>query len=175
VSTQHASSWFSLLRYNRDGSLDTTFGSSGLVVQTLPPGSNGRALAVAVQPDGRIVAVGQGPGGFTIACYLAGPEVATFTASASTVTRGSSLMLSASNLSDGDPSGTGYVTITQVAFYAVDQSGNRYLLDYGANSSGTWTLNATVGLASGSYTLLAEATDSDGIVGDSAFLPLTVQ
>jgi uncharacterized delta-60 repeat protein len=172
---------FSLLRYNRDGSLDTTFSNSygnqifpngGLVVT---PETNSRALAVAIQPDGRIVAAGYGNSEFMIACYLAGPEIGTFTASASTVTSGSSLTLTASNLSDGDPSGPGYATITQVAFYAVDQSGNRYLLGYGTYSNGAWTLNDTVSLASGSYTLLAEATDSDGIVGDSAFLPLTVQ
>lgn len=45
---------FSLVRYNRDGTLDPTFGTGGHVNTPL----FGRAEAVAVQPDGRIVAAG---------------------------------------------------------------------------------------------------------------------
>jgi uncharacterized delta-60 repeat protein len=166
--------WFSLLRYNRDGSLDATFGSGGLV-QTTIGSAPSLAKGVTIQPDGRIVAVGTINNELMIARYLAGPEIGTFTASASTVTSGGNLTLTAANLSDGDPSGSGYATITQVAFYAVDQSGNRHLLGYGTNSGGTWTLSGTIGLATGSYTLLAEATDSTGVIGDSSFLSLTVQ
>src|SRR5262249_4179414 len=135
-----------------------------------------------IQSDGRIVAAGyeQTPAGsgifnFMVARYLPGPEIGTLTASASTVTAGSSLTLTASNLGDGDPSGSGYATVTQVAFYAVDSSGNQTLLGYGTSSNGIWTLNYMVSLSSGSYTLYAQATDSDGIIGDSAFLTLTVQ
>ena len=43
-----------LARYNTDGSLDTTFGAGGVVFNDVP----GRANAVAVQPDGRIVVAG---------------------------------------------------------------------------------------------------------------------
>ena len=170
---------YSLLRYNTNGSLDTTFGNGGLV--TTPEGTGGsKALGVAIQADGRIVTTGTVQNGgndwnFMTARYLAGPEIGTFAASTSTVTSGSSLTLTASNLSDGDPFGSGYATITQVAFYALDQSGNQTLLGYGTYSNGAWTLNYTVSLASGSYTLFAQATDSDGIIGDSAFLSLTVQ
>jgi uncharacterized delta-60 repeat protein len=167
---------FSLLRYNRDGSLDTTFGSGGIV--TTPNGTgDSRAYGVAIQSDGRIVAAGftNSFGDFMTARYLPGPEIGTFTASASTVTAGSILTLTASNLSDGDPSGSGYATITQVAFYAVDSSGHQTLLGYGAFNNGTWILNYTASLTTGSYTLFAQATDSDGIVGDSAFLSLAVQ
>jgi uncharacterized delta-60 repeat protein len=168
---------FSLLRYNTDGSQDATFGSGGIV--TTPNGTgDGQARAVALQVDGRIVtagkvqaAAGSGDWNFMTARYLAGPEIGTFTSSAATVTAGSSLTLSASNLSDGDPG----ATITQVAFYAVDQSGNQYLLGTGTLSNGVWTLSYTVNIASGSYTLFAQATDSDGTIGDSAFLTLIVQ
>jgi hypothetical protein len=63
-----------------------------------------------------------------------------------------------------------------VAFYATDSSGNRYLLGYGTNNNGVWTLAFTVDLAPGSYTLFAEATDSDGVLGaDSTLFNLTVQ
>lgn len=48
---------FALARYHPDGRLDTTFGSGGKVVG----GLGGRAFAVAIQPDGRIVAAGDDP------------------------------------------------------------------------------------------------------------------
>jgi uncharacterized delta-60 repeat protein/uncharacterized repeat protein (TIGR01451 family) len=47
---------FALARYNMDGSLDTTFGSGGIVV-TAFSGSD-VILDLAIQPDGRIIAVG---------------------------------------------------------------------------------------------------------------------
>jgi uncharacterized delta-60 repeat protein len=161
---------FSLLRYNTDASLDTTFGARGLV--TTPNATGDRwAKGVAIQADGRIVAAGTTNSQFMVARYLAGPEIGTFTASASTVTAGSGLTLTASNITDGDPG----ATITQVAFYAIDGNGHQYLLGTGTLTSGVWTLNYTVSLAPGSYALFAQAMDSDGTVGDSAFLPLTVQ
>jgi hypothetical protein len=126
---------------------------------------------VAIQTDGRIVAAGTTNSEFMVARYLAGPEVGTFTASAATVTSGGSLTLTASNITDADPG----ATITQVAFYAIDGSDNQYQLGTGTLSNGVWTLNYTVSLAPGSYRLFAQATDSDGTIGDSAFLPLTVQ
>jgi uncharacterized delta-60 repeat protein len=49
---------FSLARYNTDGSLDTTFGSGGLVFTSI--GKNAAAWAVALQGDGKIVAAGWG-------------------------------------------------------------------------------------------------------------------
>jgi uncharacterized delta-60 repeat protein len=58
-----------LARYNPDGSLDATFGTGGRVVSGFAEFANGLAL----QPDGRIVAVGgTGPGGdFALARYNA--------------------------------------------------------------------------------------------------------
>lgn len=46
---------FALARYNTDGSLDTGFGRQGRVSGNV----NGRARAVAIQPDGRIVVAGE--------------------------------------------------------------------------------------------------------------------
>lgn len=48
---------FSLARFNVDGSLDSSFGVAGKVTTNIL-GSQNQALAVAVQPDGRIVAAG---------------------------------------------------------------------------------------------------------------------
>jgi uncharacterized delta-60 repeat protein len=48
---------FALARYRPDGSLDTTFGSSGRVFTTIP-GGNATAYDAVIQPNGRIVVVG---------------------------------------------------------------------------------------------------------------------
>ena len=47
---------FELVRYNPNGSLDRSFGNGGIVTTTFPEGSY--ASAVALQPDGKIVAAG---------------------------------------------------------------------------------------------------------------------
>src|SRR5262245_49553369 len=48
---------FALARYNMDGSLDTSFGAGGKVTTDFA-GDFDAALAVALQPDGKIVAAG---------------------------------------------------------------------------------------------------------------------
>ena len=65
---------FALVRYNKDGSLDTTFGNNGIV--TTPIGSNfDAAYALGIQPaDGRIVVAGYSGNGsnydFALVRYL---------------------------------------------------------------------------------------------------------
>jgi hypothetical protein len=50
-----------IVRYLPDGRLDSSFGSNGKAVAGFPPGS-AHLNAVAIQPDGKIVAVGtRGP------------------------------------------------------------------------------------------------------------------
>jgi uncharacterized delta-60 repeat protein len=51
---QGGGGFIALVRYNSDGSLDTSFGSSGVVLSDL----QGQARAVTVQPDGRILTAG---------------------------------------------------------------------------------------------------------------------
>jgi uncharacterized delta-60 repeat protein len=48
---------FKIVRYNPDGSLDASFGDGGIVT-TSSPGQGSYAFAVALQPDGRIIAAG---------------------------------------------------------------------------------------------------------------------
>jgi uncharacterized delta-60 repeat protein len=48
---------FALVRYNTDGTLDTTFDSDGKVITAIG-GSNDYALVVAIQSDGKIVVAG---------------------------------------------------------------------------------------------------------------------
>ena len=53
-------SGFGLVRYNADGSLDTSFGNAGKVVMSMSPGLASDVSAMALQPDGKIIAVGVG-------------------------------------------------------------------------------------------------------------------
>ncbi|MFJ3788744.1 calcium-binding protein [Kitasatospora sp. NPDC090091] len=59
--------WFSLVRYNTDGSLDTLFGAGGKVVVDFGSGGADDAFGVAVQSDGKIVAAGYTGGDFAVA------------------------------------------------------------------------------------------------------------
>jgi uncharacterized delta-60 repeat protein len=49
---------FSLVRYNTDGSTDTTFGTSGKVIASF--GINVSINSIAIQPDGKVVVTGGG-------------------------------------------------------------------------------------------------------------------
>jgi uncharacterized delta-60 repeat protein len=49
---------FAVVRYNVDGSLDKTFGNRGVAKTAIVSGNFDRIYAIALQPDGKIVAVG---------------------------------------------------------------------------------------------------------------------
>jgi len=73
----------SVVRYNPDGSLDTTFSNTGQVT-TVVPGTQGvQGSAVALQADGKIVVAEDssigGIRGFTLVRYLGNPEGYKFT------------------------------------------------------------------------------------------------
>jgi serralysin len=53
-----ASGAFGLARYNPDGSLDPTFGVSGVVTTRFDIGSSDDARALLIQPDGKVVLAG---------------------------------------------------------------------------------------------------------------------
>jgi uncharacterized delta-60 repeat protein len=166
--------------YNADGSPDASFGSGGFVTQAA--GSGGQGRGVVVQSDGKIVVAGTatvgGKNDFLLVRF--GPsaaQVGSFTASPNPVAAGSSLTLTAANVTPADPSST----ITQVAFYADSngdgklEPGADALLGYAVQSSpGVWTLPFTVGLPPGTDTLFAQAEDSDGVFGDPDALSLRV-
>jgi uncharacterized delta-60 repeat protein len=60
TTLQDPNSWktdFALARYNPDGSLDASFGGGGKVTTAISPRASG-AAAVALQPNGRMVAAG---------------------------------------------------------------------------------------------------------------------
>ncbi|HKB40230.1 MAG TPA: hypothetical protein VKD72_27620, partial [Gemmataceae bacterium] len=97
----------------------------------------------------------------------AGPQIGSFTASPNPGAAGSDLTLTASNITDANP-GAG---ITQVAFYQDSngdgtlEPGTDTLLGYATQTSpGVWTFTGS--LASGTYTLFAQAEDSYGVFSD---------
>lgn len=49
---------FTIIRYNTNGTLDTSFGIGGKVITDFDSGSSDQTLALALQPDGKIVAAG---------------------------------------------------------------------------------------------------------------------
>jgi uncharacterized delta-60 repeat protein len=58
---------FALARYHPDGSPDTSFGGGGIAADHM--GGLDQALAVAIQPDGKIVAAGTNSADFVLARY----------------------------------------------------------------------------------------------------------
>ncbi|MFC9815701.1 calcium-binding protein [Streptomyces virginiae] len=63
--------WFTVVRYNPDGSLDTTFDGDGKAVTDFGGGGADQGSDIAVQADGKIVAAGGVGGVFALARYNA--------------------------------------------------------------------------------------------------------
>lgn len=132
---------FVLARYLANGTLDSGFGSAGLVVGPVV----GRALAVALQADGRIVVAGDEPIGqdFRIARYLAngsldasfgtGGQVTTDIAGGADAARNVLILANGSIVASGDPFGNG--TGTGLARYTAAGA-----LDPGFGSGGKVSL-----------------------------------
>ncbi|HYV92926.1 MAG TPA: T9SS type A sorting domain-containing protein [Chitinophagales bacterium] len=67
VSFNGANNDFGLLRFKSNGALDSSFGIDGKVITAI--GVLDEAYAVAIQPDGKIIAAGQSSPGFAVARY----------------------------------------------------------------------------------------------------------
>jgi uncharacterized delta-60 repeat protein len=70
-SNSSGSQDFALARYNSDGSLDSSFAGDGKLTTDFSQGDYANANAVAIQPDGKIVAGGRVGNGFGVARYNA--------------------------------------------------------------------------------------------------------
>jgi len=61
---------FALVRYNADGSLDTSFDGDGIVITDFTAGVDSASAGLVIQPDGKIVAAGHAGGAdFALARY----------------------------------------------------------------------------------------------------------
>jgi uncharacterized delta-60 repeat protein len=179
-TTTDNSTKFMVLRLTSAGALDSSFGVGGIGTSGNLVNLNGiyGGFAMALQPDGKPVLVSATADGKSAIARFTGDsalQIGSFTANPNPVTASGSVMLTASYLTDTNPG----ATITQVAFYYIDNSGNQHLLDYAAQASpGVWTRSfspSTFGLTSGTYTLYAQAEDSYGVFSDPFALTLTVQ
>ena len=65
---------FALMRYNTDGSPDSTINGSGLITTDFNNSSNDQGLSLAVQPDGKIIVAGFSDDNIAIVRYL--PDIA---------------------------------------------------------------------------------------------------
>jgi len=155
------------------GAYQRTAGS-GFVLEIDPP-ADVSEVSVPIPTDGMNVAAGSAQvnskDDFVPVRYLpSAAQVGWFTASPNPVTLGGNVTLTASNITLADPNST----ITQVTL-SVQSNGTSTLLGYGTQTSpGAWTRTFTVNLAPGSYTLFAQAQDSDGVFGDPFALTLQV-
>jgi uncharacterized delta-60 repeat protein len=168
-------------RYTASGQLDATWGNNGVSDVSV----NGNPHGCALEPNGTIVVAGGGNVVATgapcifLARYLPSePEIGSFTTSPNPVTSGSTTTLTVSGITDVNPN----ASIPQVAFYldsnhdGVLETGSDTLIGYATQTSpGLWTLNYTVNLAAGTYTLFAQAEDNYGLFSNPFALSLTVQ
>jgi uncharacterized delta-60 repeat protein len=141
---------FVMARFNADGSIDSAFGNAGKVTTNMVPGEQEEALAVAIQPDGKIVVAGYtgqavGPSVFALARYTADGEPDTsFGASGKVVTgvvgRGFALAITTSPdlkilVAGDDPAAEDFVLARYDANGALDPtfgSNGRVQTDIGA-------------------------------------------
>lgn len=65
---------FALVRYNENGTPDTTFGIDGVITTTFGNTAD-RAYSIAIQLDGKILAAGHAEGDFAVARYLSGLSI----------------------------------------------------------------------------------------------------
>ncbi|HZT80471.1 MAG TPA: hypothetical protein VFA26_09620 [Gemmataceae bacterium] len=114
-----------------------------------------------------------GPASFALARYLpSAPQIGSFTASPNPATSGDGVILTAANITDGNPS----ATVTQVSFCYFDSNGNKVVLGTVTQSNNrAWSVTFTINLAPSSYTLCAQAEDSYSVFGDPFAFPFTVQ
>lgn len=103
------------------------------------------------------------------------PVIGSFTVSPASVVVGGSIMLTASNVTESGGSVSGVSFYRETGGAAGLQTGSDALVGQGTRSGTTWTLAATTaGLAAGSYTYYAVATDPAGATSAVASAVLAV-
>ncbi|MFP5287151.1 MAG: delta-60 repeat domain-containing protein, partial [Thermoanaerobaculia bacterium] len=122
---------FWLARFNRNGTLDTSFGTGGFVTTDLFSGSAENLSAIAVQPDGRILAAGSvrrtgEDSHFVVARYLPDGRLdPDFGVDGKAVTpvRGDSVIFGIALQPDGKIVGAGWTPSSEYALVRYDSQG----------------------------------------------------
>jgi uncharacterized delta-60 repeat protein len=145
---------FALVRYNTDGTLDTSFHSIGKV--TTPVGAgNANISSMAVQADGKILVAGQSYSGgkqvFTLARYYGNGSTTTTTTPAD-----------GSFTNNNKPVISGSANAGNTVNVYVDGS---VIGTTTADGSGAWSLIPTSALPDGIHTVAATQTDTSGSTG----------
>jgi uncharacterized delta-60 repeat protein len=155
---------FAVVRYNTDGSLDTSFDTDGIVTTTIGSGGS-YAYSIAVQSDGKIVAAGSSDDGvknnFAVVRYLASDSTAPAAPTLNSV-------------ASGDRRVT--VSFTAGANNGAAITDYEYSLNGGAyTSAGTTTSPFTITGLSGraTYSVAIKARNSGGLSTASSLLTAT--
>ncbi len=77
---------FGLIRYNRSGSIDTSFGTAGGILTNFGSNPNATAFALAIQSNGDIIAAGQAGSSLALSRYSSAGKLDTTFGSSGTVT-----------------------------------------------------------------------------------------
>ncbi|HVO22496.1 MAG TPA: hypothetical protein VMW56_02590, partial [Candidatus Margulisiibacteriota bacterium] len=152
---------FALVRYNSDGTRDTTFGSGGAVLTPVGSGDDS-ARAVAVLDGGRIVVAGESAGGsdrnFAVVRYLANGTLDTSFGSGGTVTTdfdsGDDAAVALVVQPDGKLVVAGSATVAGQQVFAVARYGTDGKLDTSFGDHGTVTTAFGAGAATANAVVL---------------------
>jgi uncharacterized delta-60 repeat protein len=128
---------FALVRYNTNGSLDSTFGAGGKVTTDFSSSSNDYISALAIQSGNRVIGVGSANTNFAAAAYSLGTTNCTYS-------------LSPTSADFPSAGGTGSFLVTTEAgcsFTAVSNS-EFITITGGSTGSGSGTINFSVALNS---------------------------
>ena len=170
-STNASGSDFAIVRYNTDGSLDTTFGGGdGIVVTSIGPGTSpDTAFAISVQADGKIVVGGNGfsaAGNFDFALARYNPDGsldATFRAEQRLVaTEGATFSHTVPADRFADPDGDALT-------YGASQSDGSGLPSWLTFDAATRTLSGTAPAGSADVHVRVTATDPGGLSASYAY------
>lgn len=128
-----ASEDFAIARYNTDGSLDNTFGSSGKVITEVASLATDKAYASILQPDGKVILAGEAGGDFGLVRYNSNGTLDNLFGSSGIVresmSSGSDIIYAVDLLSDGSIIAGGCITSQSLSTFAVAKFTSQGILD----------------------------------------------
>lgn len=128
-----ASDDFALVRYNSNGTLDSTFGAGGKVTTDFGSSSNDYISALAIQSGNKAIAVGSANANFAAAAYSLGAANCTYT-----------LTPTSADFAAGGGTGSFTVNTQTSCSYTVVSNSLFVILTNGSSGSGSGTVNFSV-------------------------------